>query len=194
MTVSIETDSDNTSFEVWKQEQASSCGVASIWMARGLVKEICLEEGEWELARRVYYGAVRGMMAAAGGDRFPVCYNPAAFQNNQTSMGATFANFGLFSSQVATGLQSEGLHANVIAATTINTLNLGPRKAAIAFVRWRPANSGAHFVCAARQASNGKIVFLDPWDGKVNEQFNNGVYNARYGGVGDIAFVVNVWR
>ncbi|WP_425228369.1 hypothetical protein [Sphingomonas sp.] len=194
MTVSIESDSDRNTYEVWKQEQASSCGVASIWMARGLVKQQCIDEDEWPLAQRVFSGAVRGAMNAAGGDRFPVCYNPGAFPKNQSSMGSTFSQFGLFSSQVATGLQNEGLHANFIGAQSINPVNLGPGKAVIAFVRWRPAGNGAHFVCAARMANNGAVVFLDPWDGKVNEQWNNGTYAARYGGVGDILQVINVWR
>ncbi|WP_174280252.1 hypothetical protein [Sphingomonas bacterium] len=161
-------------------------------MARGLVKQQCIDEDEWPLAQRVFAGAVKQMMTATGGNHLGMCFRND-LPNNQDSMANTFGAFGLYASQVAKGLQNEGLKANAIDAKIININNLGPRKAVIGLFLWRPAPNGGHFICAARQARNGRIVYLDPGEGSLSEQWNNGTYIARNGAIADLVTVVNVW-
>jgi hypothetical protein len=66
MTISTATDSEGNVYQLWAQRQANSCGVAAIWMARGIALQMSMNEGEWELANRMYYQAIAGMMPEAG--------------------------------------------------------------------------------------------------------------------------------
>ena len=66
MTVSLATDSEGNTYQIWAQRQANSCAVASIWMARGIARQMSIDESEWELAHRMYYAAVAGMSVEGG--------------------------------------------------------------------------------------------------------------------------------
>jgi NAD(P)-dependent dehydrogenase (short-subunit alcohol dehydrogenase family) len=48
--INIETDSHGRTYEIWKQDQMNSCGVASAWMARGIARQMSFMEEEWDLA------------------------------------------------------------------------------------------------------------------------------------------------
>jgi hypothetical protein len=193
--ISIETDSHGRVYQIWKQEQASSCGVASAWMARGIARQMSFAEEEWDLAHRIYAGAVASALSATEPSSGPMSMDPRAFPSDQSSFGSTFTNFGLFTSQVATALQSEGLHAQTYAdggnPIRIVHSKIAFNKPGIAFVKWNGANSGAHFVVVGRCTSH-QVSFLDPWNGHVNEQANNSVYNAPYGGQGRIKHVIYI--
>ena len=43
-----------------------------------------------------------------------------------------------------------------------------------------------------REVTVAAVSFLDPWDGRVNEQGNNGRYRARYGSQGLIGEVIYI--
>lgn len=192
--INIERDSHGRTYQIWKQDQASSCGVASIWMARGIARSASFNEEEWTLAQRIYSGAVASALGEVHAPPSgPMSLNPRRFPSDQSSMGSTFTNFGLFARQVAAGLRNEGLradHTSLIGnPPKIDHNKISLTKPAIVLIQWN--GSGGHFVvvgrCTARQVS-----FLDPWDGRVNEQVNDGFYESNYGRAGPIATIIYV--
>jgi len=192
--INIERDSHGRTYQIWKQDQANSCGVASIWMARGIARQASFAEEEWDLAQRVYSGAVASALSAVQAPSSgPMSLNPAAFASNQSSMQNTFASFGLYMGQVARALRNEGLRAESTSLSgnppRIADHRISLTKPAIVLISWD--GSGGHFVVVGRCTSQ-QVSFLDPWDGRVNEQPNNGEYTARYGGHGTIVAIVYV--
>lgn len=192
--VRLERDSHGRTYQIWQQQQANSCGVASVWMARGIARQASFAEEEWDLAVRMYMGAVAGALGSLGASASgPVSFNPDAYAPNQSTMANTFASFGLYSAQVATALRNEGLR------TELTTLSGSPpkishnkiafNKPAIVLVGW--TGGGGHFVVVGR-CTSGQVSFLDPWDGRVNELPNNGRYRARYGGEGAILEIIYI--
>ena len=191
-------DSDGNTYEIWKQDQANSCGVASLWMARGLVRQASFAEEEWALAERIFRRAVQSALAPLaqppmGPQTFVESSDPS--RHNQATMANTFGNLGLYSGQVATAIRNEGMSCQTISFSrgmvrSIDPNKLGERKAAIALIYWHPR--GGHFVVAARRAGNGSIVFLDPWSGEVNEQDNDGAYFSTYGSQGVVGEVLYI--
>lgn len=190
--INIQTDSHGRTYQIWKQDQPASCGVASAWMARGIVRQMSFAEEEWAMAQRIYAGAVANALAPAGGTSTagPMTLSPVGQPNDQSSFSSTFTRFGLFARQVAQALRSEGITVEHLGlrdtdtfdhARTIQPNKIAINKPAIAMIYWR--GGGAHFIvvgrCTARQVS-----YLDPWDGRVNEQPNNSIYRAHYGDVG----------
>lgn len=180
-------------YQIWNQQQQSSCGVASAWMARGIARQMSFAEEEFELARRIYLGAVStSLSAAASAPTAPMTFDPNSNGNNQNSMGATFANFGLFYGQLATALRNEGLNVDVKhndgAPVAVVANKIAYNKPAISFVKWN--GPGAHFVVVGRCVPN-HVTFLDPWSGRVNEQPNDGRYRATYGSTGNV--LVNLY-
>ena len=63
--INIETGIGGRVYQIWQQQQQSSCGVASAWMARGIARQMSFAEEEFELARRIYLGAVNTSLGAA---------------------------------------------------------------------------------------------------------------------------------
>ncbi|WP_353228610.1 hypothetical protein [Novosphingobium sp.] len=192
--INIERDSHGRTYQIWKQDQANSCGVASIWMARGIARQTSFAEEEWGLAQRVYSGAVANALTnVQAPNSGPMSLNPAAFTSNQSTMQNTFASFGLYMGQVASALRNEGLRAENTPLTgnppRIADNKISLTKPAIVLISWD--GSGGHFVVVGRCTSR-EVSFLDPWDGRVNEQPNNGEYTARYGGHGTIVAIVYV--
>ena len=189
--INIETDSHGRTYEIWKQDQMNSCGVASAWMARGIAKQMSFAEEEWDMAQRVYRNAVNNALAPLGVSASgPMSLDPRAFPQDQSSMAATIANTGFYAAQLARAMRGEGLHAEHV--YTGNALRIVPdkiaiNKPAIALVYWNPR--GGHFIVVGRCTSSA-VSFLDPWDGRVNEQPNNGRYRARYGDHGVIGEVI----
>lgn len=177
MPVVFRTDSDNVRHQIWAQEQANSCAIASIWMARNQAKQMTFSQDEWSLAHQIYGQVVQGQRWVPRPPA-PMSLNPAAFQNNQDSFGNMFANFGTFMRQVAQALRNDGLKVTLVSPPTlgvnIDPMKLGEAKPAIILLGWytsAPAlqRQGGHFVVATRVASNGRIVILDPWQGVINE-------------------------
>lgn len=181
--INIERGRGGRVYQIWQQQQQSSCGVACAWMARGIARQMSFAEEEWDLARRIYLGAVNTSLgAAASAPTAPMTFDPRANPNNQNSMGGTFANFGLFYTQLASALRGEGLqvtvrHNNGARITVVPGL-IAYNKPAISFVKW--TGPGAHFVVVGRCVPD-HVTFLDPWTGHINEQPNDGRFRASYG-------------
>ena len=194
--INIETDSHGRTYQIWKQDQMNSCGVASVWMARGIARRMSFAEEEWDLAQRLYRNAVNNALAPLGVSASgPMTLDPRAFRRDQSSMASTIANFGFFTAQLATALRAEGLRAEHLGinatrtARTIQPNKIAIDKPAIALVYWN--RGGGHFVVVGR-CTSGAVSFLDPWDGRVNEQRNDGRYNARYNNQGLIGELIYI--
>lgn len=184
--ISIERDSSGRTYQIWKQQQASSCGVACAWMARGIARQASFAEEEFALAQRIYAGSVGSALSAMQARQMaPQTFDPRAFANNQNSFGSTMANFGLFARQLAGALRGEGLkvehYSNGNNPIVVIPNKIAINKPGIALVQW--ARGGGHFVVIGR-AVPSNISYLDPWDGHVNEQANDGTYAANYGNTG----------
>lgn len=187
-------DSDKNRFQIWQQEQPESCGVAAIWMARGLVAQKSINEEEWSLAQAVYSQIVGSILQSMDKtkDDAPQTYDPKK-QKKETKAHAV-ANNGFRAWQLRQALLTQGYaceHFYVPGEKqTIQTSKLADNRPVIALVWW---NGGfGHFIVATRRASNGNIVWLDPMDGKVNEQANNGLFQAKWGRSGHIAELLYV--
>jgi len=180
MGIVLETDSDKQVHQVWRQEQANSCAIASLWMARSKARQMSFKETEWELAWRTYHQVVRGMILYPKPPP-PASLDPTAFQPNQDTFGNMFASAGTYMSQVANALRMEGLHIGYLspfkAGTSVIPAFLSERTPAIVLLGWYHGDTrnGGHFIVAARTARNGRIVYLDPWYG-LSEQSASPAY------------------
>jgi hypothetical protein len=180
--INIETGVGGRVYQIWQQQQENSCGVACAWMARGIARQMTFAEEEFELARRIYLGAVNTSLSAAlSTPTAPMTFAPHANPNNQSTMGGTFGNFGLFYGQLATALRNDGLRVDVQqnngARVTVIPNRIAYNKPAISLVYWD--GPGAHFVVVGRCVPN-HVTFLDPWTGHINEQANDGRFRASY--------------
>src|SRR5947208_16652124 len=93
-------DSDQYMHQIWAQEQANSCAVASIWMARNQARQMSVNQEEWALAWQIYGQVVQGM-ALVPSPPAGRSLNPAAFPANQNTFQNMFASAGTFMAQVA---------------------------------------------------------------------------------------------
>lgn len=192
--INIERDSHGRTYQIWKQDQMNSCGVASAWMARGIARQTSYAEGEWDLAQRLYRSAVQNAFARLGvSPAGPMTLDPRALPRDQSSMASTVANFGFYAGQLATALDAEGLRVEHVGnngrARRIDAHKIAINRPAIVLVYWN--RGGGHFVVVGR-CTDRAVSFLDPWDGHVNEQFNNGSYNAPYnnqGAIGEVLYL-----
>lgn len=176
--VNIETDSHRRTYQIWKQDQAASCGVASVWMARSIARQMSFAETEWDLAVRTYGIAVGNALAPLGASRYGQSLDPSSFPNSQQTMASTLSNFGFYPRQLVSVLKAEGLKVH----TNSSHIGIIPHyiainKPAISLVLWD--GGGGHFVVVGR-CTHSQVSFLDPWVGHVNEQRNNGRYIASY--------------
>lgn len=192
--ITVENDSHGRTYQIWKQQQANSCGVASVWMARGIARQASFAQEEWDLAIQMYQGAVAGALGALGASATgPMTFNPAAYASNQSTMANTMASFGLYSGQVALSLRNENLTVEhtVLGGTPprIADSKIAFNKPAIVLVGWD--GGGGHFVVVGR-CTHKAVTFLDPWNGHVNEQPNDGKYRAAYGGQGNILDIIYI--
>jgi len=192
--ITIERDSHGRTYQIWKQNQMNSCGVAAAWMARGIARQMSFAEEEWDLAQRLYRNAVNNALAPLGvAASGPMCLNPRSFPRDQSSMASTVANFGFYADQLARALRAEHLRVEYVGGTgqahRIQAHKIAINKPAIVLVYWNRV--GGHFVVVGR-CTHHAVSFLDPWDGHVNEQFNNGCYNAPYNNQGKIGEVLYV--
>ncbi|MEM6938490.1 MAG: hypothetical protein AAF509_00025 [Pseudomonadota bacterium] len=152
-------------------------------MARGIAKQMSINEGEWELANRMYVNAVAaaGPLAARPASGGPRTLDSSQYAAGQTSMENTFASTGVYASQVASMLKQEGFKVRHMRARSVLGHWLTPTRPAIILVGWYPNSrqqrQGGHFIVAAAQAPGNRIVYLDPWEGKVKEFRNNGWYD-----------------
>jgi hypothetical protein len=193
--INIERDTSGRVYQIWKQAQMNSCGVACTWMARGIVRQMSINEDEWTLAQRVYRQAINNALAPLGvpPESGPMSIDPNAVPRDQSSMASTLANVGFFARQLARALVAEGLTVEHVGNTgrphRIVPNKISISKPAIVLLYWTPR--GGHFVVVGR-ATHRLVSYLDPWDGRVNEQPNNGHYRAHYnsrGIVGEVLYL-----
>ena len=191
--ISIERGAGGRVYQIWRQQQACSCGVASAWMARGIARQASFAEEEWALAIRMYLGAVNTALGAAATiPGAPMSIDPRAFRTVsanrlQSTFSSNFSRAGLTCNQLATALRHDGLHVTVVdnnnAACPVVASRIAYNKPAISFIKWpdrvTPGDGGAHFVVVGRCTSN-HVTFLDPWTGHVREQPNDGSFSASY--------------
>jgi hypothetical protein len=106
-------------------------------------------------------------------------------------MASTIANFGFYAAQLARAIRAEGLTVEHVAnnghSRRITPDKISISKPAIALVYWN--GGGGHFVVVGR-CTHSAVSFLDPWDGHINEEPNDGRYRARYGGRGLIGEII----
>ncbi len=175
MPIVLTSDSDNYAHQRWAQEQANSCAVASIWMARGQARQMSINQEEWALAWQIYGQVVQGMgLLPVAPAPAPRTFDPRAHQPNQSTFGNMFASFGTYMNQVAQALRNEGLRATTTAfgaGAVVDKNRLSETTPAIVLLGWYSGSTrnGGHFIVASRVASNGLVVFLDPWQGQLRE-------------------------
>lgn len=185
--INLQTGAGGRVYQIWQQQQNCSCGVASAWMARGIARQMSFAEEEWDLAVRMYLGAVNTAVGAASSiPEGPMSFDPRAFASVprnqiQSNFGSNFSRGGLSCNQLAAALRNEGLQAEIYSnggnpCSVIDT-KIAYNKPAISFVRW--AGGGAHFVVVGRCVPR-QVTFLDPWTGRINEEPNDGRYRASY--------------
>ena len=192
--INIERDSHGRTYQIWKQDQMNSCGVAAVWMARGIARRRSYAEDEWGLAQRLYRSAVQNALAPLGvPSEGAMTLDPNAFSNDQSSMASAVANRGFRAAQLANALRAERLRVEHVGnnghARRIESHKIAIDKPAIALVYWN--RRGGHFVVVGR-CTHRAVSFLDPWDGHVNEQYNTGHYYAPYNNQGLIGEVLYV--
>ena len=168
MTVNYRNDSDRMTHQVWAQRQASSCAVASIWMARNQAKQMTFAESEWALAWRIYNSVVRGMILYPAPPP-PMSFAPSAHKDDQATFGNMFSRMGTYMDQVARALVNDGLKVThktpFVPGTTVDPSKLSDTKPAIVLLGWYNGTqrNGGHFIVASRKTRSGKVVYLDPW-------------------------------
>jgi len=175
--VVFKTDSDGVAHQVWIQEQAATCAVASIWMARNQAMQMTYAEGEWSLAWRLYSQVVNNIpLFFMKPEPAGMTFDPRAHLSNQNTLGNMFSQAGTFATQVARALQNDGLKTTVTSfatGTTILASKITDTTPAIVLLGWYngPGSSrnGGHFIVASRATKSGKIVYLDPWNGQLSE-------------------------
>jgi hypothetical protein len=169
LSIVLKDDSDGTTRQIWAQEQNATCAIASIWMARSQAKQMTFAESEWHLAWTLYERVVRGLPETPAPPG--VSFNPGSYGNDQNSFGDMFANFGTYMSQVQQQLINDGFTVTP-GSRTIDTTKLSETSPAIVLLGWyNNANQrvGGHFIVAAGVLKSGKIIYLDPWGGQLNE-------------------------
>jgi len=174
MSINYRNDSDGVTHQVWAQQQANSCAVASIWMARNQAFQMTFAEDEWALAWRVYGQVVQGMDFVPQAPA-PMSLDPRAHQGNQNTFQNMFARFGTFMGQVALAIKNDGLKVNHLTnfspGRTVDASRLSDTNPAIVLLGWYNGSNrnGGHFIVASRRTRAGQIVYLDPWEGQLRE-------------------------
>lgn len=187
MTIVFRQDSKRNTYQIWVQEQPSSCAIASIWMARSQAKSMSFAESEWELAWRIYRQVVVGMPAAFSATAWatpaPLCLDSRGTTSDQSTFRNMFGNFGTYARQVAQALQNDGLRATHTPAP-LDPTKLSQTTPAIILLGWYAQQpdgtlqrNGGHFIVAATRNGN-RVVLLDPWDGALSELPNSSVYQS----------------
>jgi hypothetical protein len=105
----------------------------------------------------------------------------------------TLVKLGFYAAQLARALRAERLRVEHVGTAghphRIQPHKIAINKPAIVLVSWHRV--GGHFVEVGR-CTHHAVSLLDPCDGHVNEQFNNGRYNAPYNNQGVIGEVLYV--
>ncbi len=200
MTVIHRTDSRGNSYEVWAQRQQASCAVASIWMAKALAQQMCIQDTEWNLAWRMYQHTVQNIpynqASSSAAPTGPMSIDPSQHQNDQTTFYNQFSVAGTFPVQVESALKGERLKTEARSAAQVPLPGPGgrisliankisPSTPAIVMLGWYSgtgqnfSRNGGHFVVAVNTNSNN-LVFLDPWGGILVEAANDGLYRPPY--------------
>lgn len=174
MSIIYRTDSDGATHQVWAQQQANSCAVASIWMARNQCFQMTFAEGEWNLAWRIYGEVVQGMNFVPQAPA-PMSLDPRAHESNQDSFQNMFASFGTFMGQVSKAVKNDGLKVthltNFSPGNTVDVSKISDTTPAIILLGWYNGTkrNGGHFIVASSKTKSGRVVYLDPWEGQLRE-------------------------
>jgi len=174
MTIISRTDSDGYAYDIWAQEQANSCAVASIWMARNQARQMTINEEEWDLAWRMYGQVVQGR-GLVPSPPAPMSLDPSKFPADQNTFQNMFASAGTFMNQVVAKLKVDGFQATATTwapGAVVDTRKLSDTTPAIVLLGWYNGTtnrSGGHFIVASRVTRSGKVVFLNPWQGQLHE-------------------------
>lgn len=197
--INIETDRHGRTYQIWQQQQMSTCGVAAAWMARGILRQMSFAEDEWALAQRIYLTAVQNALAPLGHATTagPMTMSPVGETGDQSSFQSTFTGGGgLYARQLAQAMRSEGFAVEHRAlandapegsSLTVQHWKIAWNRPAIAMIYWR--GGGGHFVVVGR-CTRRDVTYLDPADGHVNELDNDGLYCANYGDVGNVGEIL----
>lgn len=206
MTIQLRTDSDGNEFQVWAQRQMNSCAIASMWMARSLATRSTIAASEWEIAWRTFNHAVQGGNWDASGMPGPQSFFTSSNRadTNQSTMANMYGNYGTEVPQIITALRAQNLNVDSVGSFTMSNASpapqrldpskIGDAKPAVCCVAWfnNGQRAGGHAIVAARQASSGNIVYLDPWNGVLVEMGNTGAYRSGSGGQGSILQILYV--
>lgn len=195
MTIHHRTDSDGVEHQIWAQQQANSCGIASLWMLRCLASGQTISDSEWSMARSMFENVLLGTNLAPIPGPMTFTVTGDRSHQNIATMANAFGEGGLMTKHVIRKLISLG-HTVISTARdtghlTVDATKLSPTTPALVRVGWYSASGqrqGSHLIVAARKATNGTIVFLDPWEGRLRQKQNNGTY----AGVGQIEEVIYI--
>lgn len=160
-------DSDGQKHSIYLQTDRGSCGPATLVMAECIIKQ------------QVLPGSEARMMAI--GSKYPGSWWNGMLMRGVDGFGhlAGSTALNLYNICKEIGLPVWGARVN---GENLKSGDLGPKNPAVTLVGWYGVTKngslgerkGGHFVVAAKFAKNGKIVFLDPWNGMLTEQSNNG--------------------
>jgi hypothetical protein len=192
--INFEKDSSGRSYQIWKQDQENSCGIASCMMVRSIAFQMSLAESEWAYAVGTFAGAVGISLGARElNAEAPMSLDPNAFPVDDNSLITGMGAFGFLGTQLADALRAEGLKVFEFnlggKAIRIDDKRISATKPAIALVNW--STIGAHFLAVGRATPN-RVSYLDPWTGKVNEQPNNSRFISTYGKRGTVIQAIYV--
>lgn len=200
--ISIETGAGGRVYQIWKQQQASSCGVASCWMARGIARQVSFAEDEWPLAVRIFLGAVTSSLAGTRSvPSAPMTIDPRVYPNaTEIQITNDFSTLvsvgGLADGEMVSALRNEGLRAEMRSNNgqrcRVIHDKIAINKPAISHIVWDSVGNApgiGHYVVVGRCTRN-HVTFLDPWTGHVVENPNNGRFQ---GGSGNGTIVANIY-
>lgn len=134
-----------------------TCGPAAIYMIECLVRNKLIEGGE---------GRISLISSRFGGSLF--------LSNLLGGSGTTVNN-------LLEVIRYLGLHVRLqeLGGALKTNLLQSRMPALVLFGAYKDEERvGGHWVVASRVSKRGRVVFLDPMDGKVHELQNNGYYNA----------------
>lgn len=184
MTIHYRNDSDRVTHQVWAQNQAASCAVASIWMARNQARQMTMKDSEWALAWSLYHRVVQGLDIVPEPPA-PQSLRPESHENNQGTFGNMFSNYGTYMRQVNEALRNDGLtvtHTTSFSpGTKVSVKRLTDTTPAIVMLGWYVGKErrGGHFIVASRVTGSGTVVYLDPWGGQLRELGSGPNYGVR---------------
>lgn len=161
--VIVRTDSDGEEHLVLMQAHENSCGPAAVAMAESIANGTPLS------------GSIEARMRAIG-SKFPGSWWIGELMKGVLNFQTGSVGNNLVKICMDIGLQ---IREGGWFKPPFEIKDLGPQKPAIVLVGWYAQNGereGGHFIVAAKVAKNGRVVYLDPWNGMLIEHSNNGLF------------------